>query len=101
MDNISLPVITNDFFNLCGNDLTEDELLIFLKSMQNDKIPGNDGLTKDFYEIIWYEIKHVFLKSLKQAKEKGQLSISQRQAVIKLIEKKDRDKRYIKNWRPI
>ena len=29
------------------------------------------------------------------------LSISQRQAVIKLIEKKDRDKRYIKNWRPI
>ena len=23
------------------------------------------------------------------------------QAIIKLIEKKDRDKRYIKNWRPI
>ena len=85
MDNITLPVITNDFFNLCENDLTEDELLIFLKSMQNDKIPGNDGLTKDFYEIIWYEIKHVFLKSLKQAKEKGQLRISQRQAAIKLI----------------
>ena len=29
------------------------------------------------------------------------LSISQRQAVIKLIEKNDRDKRYIKNWRPV
>ena len=29
------------------------------------------------------------------------LSISQRQTVIKLIEKKDRDKRYIKNWKPI
>ena len=42
-----------------------------------------------------------FLKSLKQAREKGQLSIFQHQAVIKLIEKKDRDKRYIKNWRPI
>ena len=25
----------------------------------------------------------------------------QRQAVIKLIEKKDKDKRFIKNWRPI
>ena len=33
-------------------------------------------------------MRYVFLKSLKQAKEKGQLSISQRQAVIKLIEKK-------------
>ena len=29
------------------------------------------------------------------------LSISQRQAAIKLIEKKDCDKRYIKNWRPV
>ena len=29
------------------------------------------------------------------------LSISQRQPVIKLIEKKNRNKRYIKNWRPI
>ena len=29
------------------------------------------------------------------------LSISQRQPVIKLIEKKDRNKLYIKNWKPI
>ena len=99
LDNISLPVINNDFFNLCENDLTE--LLISLKSMQNNKTPGNDGLTKEFYETFWNEIKYVFLKSLKQAKEKGQLSISERHAVIKLIEKKYRDKRYIKNWRPL
>ena len=30
-----------------------------------------------------------------------ELSVSQKQAVIKLIEKKDRDKRYIKDRRPI
>ena len=30
----------------------------------------------------------------------GQLSSSQRQAVIVLIEKKDKDKRFLKNWRP-
>ena len=36
-----------------------------------------------------------------EAKEKGHISISQRQGIIKLIEKKDRDKRLIKNWRPI
>ena len=46
LDNISLPVINNDFLSLCENDLTEDELLISLKSMQNNKTPGNDGLTK-------------------------------------------------------
>ena len=36
-----------------------------------------------------------------ETKEKVYLSISQRQAIIKLIENKDRDKRFIKNWRPI
>ena len=29
------------------------------------------------------------------------ISTSQRQAIIKLIEKKIRDKRFIKNWRPV
>ena len=33
--------------------------------------------------------------------EKGELSASQRQAVITLIEKKGKDKTFIKNWRPI
>ena len=46
LNNISLSVINNDFFNLCENDLTEDELLISLKSIQNNKTPGNDGLTR-------------------------------------------------------
>ena len=39
--------------------------------MQNNKIPGNHGLTKEFYEPLWNETEYVFLKSLKQAKEKG------------------------------
>ena len=52
LDNIFLPLINNDIVNLCKNDLTEDELLIFLKSMQKNKTPGNDGLTKEFYETF-------------------------------------------------
>ena len=81
-------MINNDFFSLCENDPTEDELLISLKSMQNNKTPVNDRLTKEFYETFWNEIKHNFLNSLKQFKEKGQLRLSQSQGVFKLIEKK-------------
>ena len=69
--------------------------------MPNNKSPGNDGLSKEFYETFWEDIKDVFINSMKQAKIKGSLSISQRQAVIKLSEKKDRDKLFTKNWRPI
>ena len=46
LERFSLPVINNDFFDLCENDLTEDEILISLKDTQNNKTPGNDGLTK-------------------------------------------------------
>ena len=70
-----------------------------MKSTKNDKSSGSDGLTKEFYVIFWDDIKATFISSLKQAKERKKLSISQREAIIKLIEKKDRDKRYIQNWK--
>ena len=38
---------------------------------------------------------------MKQSKIDGHLSISQRQAITKLIPKKDRDKKFVKNWQPI
>ena len=42
------------------------------------------------------------MNSLHQAKVSTKLVISQRQdAVIKLLEKKDKDKHLISNWRPI
>ena len=68
--------------------------------MQNGKSPGNDGLTKEFYEAFWDDPKEIFVNSVRGTKEIGHLSTSQRQAIIKLIKKK-RDKRFIKNWRPI
>ena len=42
-----------------------------LKSIQNDKSPGNDGLTKEFYVTFWNELKEIFVDSVPEAKEKG------------------------------
>ena len=69
--------------------------------MSNDKSPVNDGLRKEFYETFWNEIKNPLISSIQRSFEVNQLIISQRQAIIKLIEKKERYKRLIKNWRPI
>ena len=56
--------------------------------MQSDKSPGKDRLTKEFYETFWTELKEIFVHSVSEAKEKEILSTSQRQAIIKLIEKR-------------
>ena len=41
------------------------------------------------------------MNSISQTKISKKRIISERQAVVKIIEKKDKDKRFIKNWRPI
>ena len=56
--------------------------------MQHNKSPRNDGLAKEFYEGFWDDIKELLIASVREAKSKGELCISQRQAMIKLIEKK-------------
>ena len=69
--------------------------------MKNGKSPGNDRLTKEFYVCFSNEISDSLVAALNRSFEVSQLSSSQRQAVIVLIEKKEKDKRLIKNWRPI
>ena len=68
--------------------------------MAREKIPGNDRFTKEFYKYFWEELKEPFVTSIKATKRKMEFTSCQNQAVIKLIQKKDRDKRFIKNWRP-
>ena len=50
---------------------------------------------------FWNEIKNIFKNSLRESKRLKALSTSQRQAIIRLIEKPNKDKRFISNWRPI
>ena len=69
--------------------------------MKNGKSPGNDGFTKEFYVTFFNELGPLFLKTCNCSFEKGELSASQRRAVITLIQKKDRDVTLIRNWRPI
>ena len=102
LDGISnFPKLTSKQSDYCETPLSEKELFDALKGMPDNKSPGNDGLTKEFYETFWSDIKIPFLENVLFSFDIGELSISQRQSMIKLIEKKYRDKRLIENWRPI
>ena len=101
LNTISFPKLTKEKSETLDGGITEKELLIALQSMENNKSPENDGLTKEFYIPFLNEVKVSLLLAIEKAYLVKQLSASQKQAVIKLIEKKRRDKRYIQNWRPI
>ena len=56
---------------------------------------------KKLYETFWDQLKIPFIASLRKSFLKEESSNSQKQAVMRLIEKKDKDKGYIQNWRPL
>jgi hypothetical protein len=81
--------------------LTKKELQLVLEKCANNKSPGNDGLTKEFYLHFWDIIQDALFDSYLESIRTGKLSTSQRQNIITLLEKAGKDKTQIKNWRPI
>ena len=69
--------------------------------MQLGKSPGLDGLTVQFYKFFWTDKKDYLIASLQHALDSGKFSISQRQGVIRLLPKKDKNMQFIQNWHPI
>jgi len=68
--------------------LSEYECGIALKEMKNNKSPGSDGLTADFYKIFWNNIKRYLVKSLNYSYDNKNLTELQKQSIITLLPKK-------------
>ena len=85
----------------CEGELTQTECYKALSAFKNNKTPGNDGLSAEFYKVFWSEIGVILVNSLNYSYRCGELSTTQKQAAVTLIEKKGKDRRRIKNWRPI
>ena len=96
-----IPKLSYDMRNICEGRLSVKECFDCLQSFENNKSPGNDGLTVEFYKTFWNSVGNLLVESLNYSYKCGELSNTQKQAVITLIEKKGKDKRNICNWRPI
>ena len=96
-----LPQITENHFRLTEKPLLIEELDRALKAMKPGKTPGTDGLSVEFYQFFWNDIKEIVFDSIKNAYENNKMSEDQRRAVLRLIPKKDKDMTDLKNQRPI
>jgi hypothetical protein len=78
-----------------------DELTQYLKNSKNNVSPGSTGFANEFYKFFWRDIKHFVTNAINHGYEHGMLSITQRLGIITLIPKGDKDKSFLKNWRPL
>ncbi len=85
----------------CEGHITVDEVKKILSSMSNNKSPGSDGYTVEFYKFFFRDIGLFLVKSLNYAFHRGELSITQNQGVITCIPKGKKAREYLKNWCPI
>ena len=86
---------------LCEQEVTVVECHESLIEFPDNKCPGSDGLTVDFYKFFWDKIKSFLMDSYNYSFENNLLSLDQRRAILVLIPKGTKDKRELKNWRPI
>ena len=59
------------------------------------------AITAEFFKFFFRDIGKFILRSLSCGFEKGEMSATQKQGVITCIPKEGKDKKFLKNWRPI
>ena len=97
----NVPLLDNGLQRVCDGKVSVEECKKVLKLFSNNKSPGNDGLTIEFYCQFWSLISTPLIQCFNYSYDHGELSHSQKQAIISLLEKEGKDRQYIKNWRPI
>ena len=99
IDNIDSYLPENDIA-LCNTPLTLDDLKKSLFKMDNNKSPGSDGLTAEFYRSFFNRLGPILLKIVNTIHDTGELPNTMSQGIISLVPKKG-DTSLLKNWRPI
>ena len=87
--------LTDEDRDTVEGEITLDELFTSIKSFANDKSPGCDGLTANFYQTFFNVIGKDLVEVINDGFNRGELSLSMRRGVIVLIWKGD-DKRLLK-----
>ena len=73
LDKINLPIHSNGQQQICNALITERVIYDALKLIESGKTPGNGGLSEEFYEVFWNDVKMPVLASISDAFIKKEL----------------------------
>ena len=90
-ENPYLSRLSSEASEKCEGKITIEECQNIIKTFQLGKIPGNDGLPIEFYNVFCSSIGEMVVESFNEAYKEGEMSYSLRQGFITLIEKTGKD----------
>ena len=78
LGNINTSKLQDNDIEHCEVKLTLKECWEVLNSMKNNKSPGNDGFTKEFYVCFLGDLGSILVKTSNYSYDEGELSSSQK-----------------------
>lgn len=94
-------MLTRDVKDNLDEPLTMQELDVALNSVANDKTPGPDGLSVNFYKKFWPKLRNILFQVYTLGLEDERLHPTAYDGNISLLPKKGRNMLRVKNWRPL
>ena len=80
--------------------MSRKELDSAIQKMHDNKAPGPDGLSTEFYRTFWPLLAGDLMEIFNLGHNQGQLSESQMTSLLRLLFKKG-EREFLDNWRPI
>ena len=82
-------------------NISNVEVLKAIDTLKNNKSPGCDGITSEFYKMFDKELSPFLLNVFSESIHSEALPTNLTQGIIPLIPKPNKDKENLENWRPI
>ena len=97
----TLPKLKQEEIENSNRPKTSKEIELVVKNLPQNKSPGPDGFSGEFYQIFKEELTPILLKLFQKIEMEGKLPNSSYEASITLIPKPDKDPTKKGNYRPI
>ena len=73
-------------------EITVNEASKVLQKMNNNKSPGSDGFSTEFFKFFWIDLKSFVVNSINFGSLLGELSVTQKQGIITCLPKDNKTK---------